>query len=90
MASATASISRDYSRRSSRCSSQVPAGIVGRFNNSCFRFVVDLKFLVRREHRELGDPRLSRLSDFLLYVFLFLGWSGFFGGFVWMAVIDTL
>ena len=47
------------------------------WNNSAKTGWAMLRFLFRREHKELGDPVLSRLSDFMLvfvcaYVALFV------------------
>ncbi len=40
------------------------------WNNSAKNSWAMLGFLFRREHRGLGDPALSRLSDFMLALFV--------------------
>ncbi len=52
------------------------------WNNSMKTGYATLKFIGRREHRELNDPGLSKLSDFTLaffFVYLILFFSLFFG-----------
>lgn len=52
-------------------------------NNPLSAFAT-LKFLIRREHRSLDDPGLSKLSTFMLwflivYLLLFVALCGFIG-----------